>query len=74
MAQANPAAKSTTEGGKQPDYHVYVVAEREGKKGFWMQVGAAWENKDGQGINVVLSALPVDGKLVLRRPKEGDTE
>ncbi len=32
----------------------------------WIRIGVAFENKDGKGFNVQLSALPVGGKLVLR--------
>ena len=53
-----------------PDYIAYVVTKREGKdKAFWTAVGAAWENKDGEGLNIKLNALPLHGEIVLRRPK-----
>lgn len=59
--------------GKKPDFDVFNVRnyEDEGgaEKGYWTKIGAAWENKDGS-INVELSALPLDGKLNIRKPKE----
>lgn len=56
-------ADTTT--GKKPTHTAYVV--REGKeKGRWLEVGAAWPHKDGKGFDVVLSALPADGRLVVR--------
>ncbi len=56
-------AETTT--GKKPTHTAYVV--REGKeKGHWLEVGAAWPHKDGKGFDVTLSALPVDGRLVVR--------
>lgn len=38
----------------------------------WTRVGVAFPHKDGQGLNLELRALPVNGKLVIRRhePKE----
>jgi hypothetical protein len=56
----------------KPDFNVYTVIEYtkgKEKKARWLQIGAAWANKDGEGINVQLDALPIDGKLVLRVPK-----
>ncbi len=50
-------------------FDVYVVEDytKEGAgKANWIRVGVAFENKDGKGFNVQLSALPVSGKLVLR--------
>ena len=50
---------------KKPTHTAYVV--RPGKeKGHWLEVGAAWPHKDGKGFDVVLSALPADGRLVIR--------
>lgn len=43
----------------------YETAEGE-KGGSWSEIGAAWINKDGKGLNVQLHALPVDGRFVLR--------
>jgi hypothetical protein len=40
---------------------------------YWNRVGMAWVNKDGS-INVQLNSLPLDGKIQLREPKEGDKE
>lgn len=38
----------------------------------WLKVGAAWAHKDGKGFDVVLDAVPVGGRVVLRvnDPKE----
>lgn len=43
-----------------------VTAAKPGEKSYWSKVGIAWAHKDGQGYNVEMDALPVDGKLVLR--------
>jgi hypothetical protein len=36
---------------------------------YWNRVGAGWVNKDGS-INVQLNAIPMDGKIQLREPKD----
>jgi hypothetical protein len=55
----------------KPSHKVFVVEDREVEEGddkdaFWTRVGSAWPHKDGKGLNVVLSALPVGNRLVLR--------
>jgi hypothetical protein len=49
---------------------VFVVEDREeegeGNDAFWTRIGSAWPHKDGKGLNLVLSALPINGRLVLR--------
>ena len=56
-----------------PSHKVYVV-EGEGDEAFWTRVGSAWAHKDGKGFNVTLSALPTNGRLVLRVPTEDDAK
>ena len=58
----------------QPAYQAYTVIKREGQDDFWLNVGAAFPHKDGDGFNVVLQAMPIDGKIVLRPPKKQDGE
>jgi hypothetical protein len=59
---------------QKPDYTAYTVQKREGKDDFWIAIGAAFMHQDGDGYNIVLQALPLDGKIVLRLPKtQGDT-
>lgn len=43
----------------------------EDQKSFWTRIGVGFVNKDGS-LNIVLDALPRDGKLTVRlpRPKE----
>ena len=59
----------------RPVYDVYVVEDRgEDKDAFWLKVGAAFAHKDNDGMNIVLQALPPNGRLVLRRFKEKEEE
>lgn len=57
---------------QQPAYRAYTVIKREGQDDYWLNVGAAFPHKDGDGYNIILQALPIDGKIVLRPPKEDD--
>ncbi len=54
---------------QQPTYQAYTVVKREGQDDFWLNIGAAFMHQDGEGFNVVLQALPLNGKIVLRPPK-----
>jgi hypothetical protein len=52
-------------------YDVLVVDNYEDSQGAersaWTRVGVAFPHKDGDGMNVELQAIPVSGKLVIRR-------
>ena len=52
-------------------YDVLVVEKYEDGAGIeksnWTRVGVAFPHKDGNGLNVELRAIPVSGKLVIRR-------
>jgi len=59
----------------KPSYRAYSVVKRgDDKDDFWLNIGVAFDHEDGEGFNVLLQALPVDGKLVLRRYKEDQEE
>lgn len=55
---------------QQPTHRAYTVIKREGQEDFWLAIGAVFAHQDGDGFNVVLQALPIDGKIVLRQPKD----
>ena len=58
----------------QAAYSAYTVIKREGQDDFWLAIGAAFMHQDGDGYNIVLQALPIDGKIVLRLPKDDQTD
>lgn len=49
-----------------PDFKAFTVIERSGQKNIWVDVGVGFVHGDGAGINVLLQAMPLDGKIVLR--------
>ncbi len=56
----------------KPVLHAYTIRdyERDGKKdSFWTKIGVVFAHEDGKGYNVVLDAIPLDGKISLREPK-----
>lgn len=58
----------------RPSHRVYTVIKRDGKEDFWLNIGVAFPHDDGEGLNVLLQALPIDGKLVLRTYKDDDED
>lgn len=79
MSKKSPAAVAQTATPTTGRFDAFTVREYEvagEKRSDWNKVGCAWPHQDGKGHNIVLSALPVDGKLVLRlhEPKEGSAE
>lgn len=57
-------------GSKAPSYIAYQVRDRDGDKGFFTRIGAAWAHGDGNGFNIQLESVPLDGRVVLRTPSE----
>jgi hypothetical protein len=53
-----------------PAYRAYTVVKRQGKDDYWLNVGVAFAHEKGDGFNILLQAMPLDGKLVLRVYRE----
>jgi hypothetical protein len=51
---------------KAPSHIAYQVREREGEKSIWTRIGAAWPHADGNGFNIQLESVPLDGRVTLR--------
>ena len=50
-----------------PSFNVYTVEDRgDNEDPFWLKIGAAFAHKDGKGFNIVLSAFPLDNRLIMR--------
>lgn len=55
---------------KVPAYRAYTVEKIDEDNSFWTLIGTAFAHEDMKGFNVLLKALPIDGRLVLRRYTE----
>ena len=62
----------TTTQNKRPTHSAYMV-EGEGENAIWTEIGALWAHEDGQGFNLSLKAIPVSGRLVIRKRKAKET-
>ena len=63
---SNENTTNTKPQGNTPSHIVYQVRERKGQKAYFSRIGCAWQNADGQGFNIQLDAVPLDGRLTLR--------
>ena len=57
-----------------PTHRAYSVIKRDGQDDYWLNLGLVFPHKDGSGFNIILQALPLDGKIVLRTYKEDEEE
>ena len=55
---------------KKPSHVAYHVREVGDDTAYFNRIGSAFAHKDGQGFNILLDAVPVDGKVTLRTPAE----
>ena len=52
-----------------PSHRVYAVTKND-KRNFWQPIGAVWPHGDGEGFNLKLDYLPLNGaEIVIRKPK-----
>ncbi len=56
--------------GNRPDFDVFAVREREGGKGkdVFVKIGVAFKRRNGEGVNILLDALPLDRRVVVVPP------
>lgn len=60
----------TEETKNNPSHVAYQVRDGAADKSYWTRVGAAFPHGDGKGFNVVVDAMPLDGRITLREPSE----
>lgn len=67
----------TTETPKsfKPTHRVWAVTKRaNADKADWIEIGAAWANRDGKGFNLKLNLLPMNGADIVVRLIEPSTK
>jgi hypothetical protein len=58
---------------QQPTFTAYAVSKRgDGRDDWWNPIGAAFQHEDGEGYNIILQALPIGAKIVLRPAKKDE--
>ncbi len=58
----------TTETKKTPSHRAYQVRNfgENNAQSYWTAIGSVFQHKDGNGFDVLLDALPRDGRVVIR--------
>ena len=58
-----------TKTATRPSHKVFAVT-KSGERAFWQEIGAVWAHGDGEGFNMKLDLLPLNGaEIVIRKPK-----
>lgn len=56
---------TSTSKPSQPTHRLYCVIG-EDKSATWINIGAAWPNKDGLGFSLAIHAVPFTSRIVMR--------
>lgn len=66
---ARPAKTKTNDSTNAPALIAWNVTQK-GEASYWHKIGASWAHKDRKGMTLQLDVMPIDGRIVLREPKE----
>lgn len=51
-----------------PALVAYAVEDaRKGRKAYWTKIGRLFTHEDAKGFDLVLNALPINGRIVIRQ-------
>lgn len=53
-----------------PSHIAYHVREGDDQKSYFNRIGSVWPHKDGEGFNIQLDSVPVDGRITVRTVQE----
>ncbi len=54
---------------REPTHIAYHVCDLANGVGSWTSIGSAWAQADGEGFNIQIDIVPLDGYIMLRRVK-----
>jgi hypothetical protein len=66
--RTHPMTNAQENAARKPTHRLYHV-EGAGETANWTVIGAAWQNKDGNGFNISCAAIPLTGRIVMRKIK-----
>jgi hypothetical protein len=59
---------------QQPNLYAFAVEDApRGQKSFWTRIGRLFPHKDGKGFDLVLNALPINGRIVIRQDEREES-
>jgi len=56
--------------GRKPDHGAYNVQNSKQGKAIWNRIGSAWRHNDGQGFEIDLHSMPVNGRVTVRELRD----
>lgn len=56
---------------RAPTHRLYTVNGPD-DNARWTEIGAGWTSRDEQGFTLLLDALPIDGRIVMREIAKAD--
>ena len=59
--------------GKKPSHRIYFV-KGDQEDATWLEIGAAWQHRDGLGFGLSCDAIPLQGRIVMRAIVVRDAE
>lgn len=66
--KTKPMTQTTTS-----SLYAYAVEDApRGQKSYWTRIGRLFSHKDGKGYDIVLNALPINGRIVVRQEEPKD--
>lgn len=56
----------------KPASHIayHIRESKNGSKAYWTRIGIAWAHADGNGFNIQVHTVPLDGRIGLRTLSE----
>jgi hypothetical protein len=63
-------SNTNTNASKKPTHTAYHVRNSNTGDGYWTRIGAAWAHGDGNGFNIQVDVMPLDGRISLRVASE----
>ena len=64
------STETKTVTSKSPSHYAYNVRNREGGDNYWIRIGSAGAHNDGNGFNIQIETVPLDGRITLRVASE----
>lgn len=68
MTRKNTTANNNK--SKAPTHVAYQVKNLGEDRSIWTRIGSAWPHADGNGFNIQIEAVPLDGRITLRVASE----
>jgi hypothetical protein len=61
---------NTAATSKAPSHTAYQIRNGKNGKSYKTRIGAAWAHADGTGFNILIDAVPLDGRITLFVPEK----